>query len=55
MIQQEPELIRGMVRAALRGLEDTIADPEEAFEISKSYVEGLAEADEDLQKELSKI
>ncbi len=54
-IQQEPELIQGMVRAALRGLEDTIADPDEAFEISKSYVEGLAEADDEVQKEILAI
>ena len=54
-IQQEPELIRRMVRAAIRGLQDTIADPEEAFEISKSYVEGLAEADEEVQKEILAI
>jgi NitT/TauT family transport system substrate-binding protein len=54
-IQQEPELIRGMVRAALKGLQDTIADPDEAYEISKSYVEGLAEADETIQKEILAI
>lgn len=44
-IEGRPELVRGMVRAFLRGLEDTIANPDEAFEISKKYVESLANAD----------
>ncbi len=51
-IQDHPELIRGMIRAARRGLQDTIADPNEAYEISKAYVEGLADADESVQKEV---
>jgi NitT/TauT family transport system substrate-binding protein len=38
---QEPETVRGFVRATLRGLADTLADPAAAFEISKEYVEGL--------------
>ena len=33
--------------AFLRGLEDAIADPDEAYEISKNYVESLALADAD--------
>jgi NitT/TauT family transport system substrate-binding protein len=45
-IAEQPELVRGMVRAMLRGLQDTIANPDEAFEISKKYVETLANADE---------
>jgi NitT/TauT family transport system substrate-binding protein len=54
-IQDEPELIQAMVRAALRGLQDTIADPDEAYEISKAFVEGLAEADVNVQKEILAI
>jgi NitT/TauT family transport system substrate-binding protein len=42
----------GMVRAFLRGLEDTIANPDEAYEISKKYIENLAETDEAVQKEV---
>ncbi len=38
---QDPELIRRMVQAILKGIADTTADPDEAFEISKKYVEGL--------------
>lgn len=37
-IAQRPELVQGMVRAALKGLRDTIQDPEGAFEICLKYV-----------------
>lgn len=40
-IAQDPQLVEGFIRATLRGLADTLADPEEAYEISKKYVEGL--------------
>lgn len=38
---ENPQLVRGFVHALLRGLQDTVADPDGAFEISKGYVEGL--------------
>lgn len=40
-IANNPELVQGFVRATLRGLADTLANPEEAYEISKKFVEGL--------------
>ncbi|UCC50954.1 MAG: ABC transporter substrate-binding protein [Anaerolineaceae bacterium] len=40
-VQNDPELIEGFTRAMLRGLADTLADPDEAYETSKKYVEGL--------------
>ena len=40
-IAENPELVERFVRATLRGLADTLADPAEAYEISKKYVEGL--------------
>jgi len=40
-IAGEPELVRGMVRALARGIADTLASPDEAFEISRRYVETL--------------
>ncbi len=41
VIAQEPELVEGFVRALRRGLADTLANPAEAYEISKKFVEGL--------------
>lgn len=39
---ERPELVRGMVRAALRGLAYTLDHPDEAFEISRQHVPELA-------------
>jgi NitT/TauT family transport system substrate-binding protein len=41
IVRERPELVRGFVRAFLRGLNDTLADPDAAFEICVPYVEGL--------------
>lgn len=49
-IRDNPDLVRRMVLAFSRGLEDTINDPDKAFDISKKYVEGLAEADQIVQR-----
>ncbi len=44
-IAEKPELVRGMIRAILRAVEDTVADPDAAYTICRKYVEGLAEND----------
>jgi len=51
-IDERPDLVRGMVRAFLRGLEDTLNDPDAAFEICKQYVEGLDQADQAVQRQV---
>ena len=51
-IQQNPDLVRRMVHATLRGISDAIANPDEAFRISLKYVEGLAQADEAIQRDV---
>jgi NitT/TauT family transport system substrate-binding protein len=51
-IEESPDLVRRMVQALLQGLGDTIADPDEAYELSKAHVPNLAEADEAVQKEV---
>ncbi len=40
-IRNNPDMVAAFVRATLRGLSDAISDPEEAYEISKLFVEGL--------------
>lgn len=54
-IKDHPELVRGLVAAALRGMADTLANPDEAVEISKKYVETLAAADAATQATARKV
>ncbi len=51
-IAQRPDLVAAMVRASLRGLADTLADPDAAYEICKKYVEGLEQADQAVQRQV---
>jgi NitT/TauT family transport system substrate-binding protein len=51
-IARDPDLVRRMVSATLQGITDTIAHPDEAYEISKKFVENLAQADELVQKQV---
>jgi NitT/TauT family transport system substrate-binding protein len=51
-IAENPDLVSRMVEVLLRGLADTIANPDEAYEMSKAHVPNLAEADEAVQKEV---
>jgi len=44
-ITGQPDLVRGMIRAILRGVDDAIADPDETYRICRKYIEGLAEED----------
>lgn len=43
LLEENPELVRAFLRAFLRGLSDTLADPDAAFDICRRYVEGLDE------------
>jgi len=40
-IKEKPELVRGFVRALLHGIQDTIANPDAAFQICTQYVDKL--------------
>ncbi len=53
-IQENPQLVRGFVRALLRGVQDAIADPELAFNTSKKFVDGLGSdaTKDDIQKQV---
>ena len=51
-ISDHPEQVQAFNKALLQGIIDAAQDPEEAYDISKKYVENLEEADVDLQKEI---
>ncbi|MCB0102417.1 MAG: ABC transporter substrate-binding protein [Anaerolineales bacterium] len=51
-IEDDPELVRSMTRALARGIEDTIANPDEAYEISLKYVENLKDQDKTVQMQV---
>lgn len=53
-IKNEPELMHGMARALARGIEDAIANPDEAYEISLKFVENLKDQDKDVQMQVLK-
>jgi len=48
-IRENPDLVRRMVQATLRGVKYTVTYPEDAYEDSEDYVEGLPAMDEHLR------
>lgn len=52
VLKENPDLVRAFNRAFLRGLQDTLANPDEAYEICKKFVENLSQADESVQKQV---
>ncbi|MBI5931426.1 MAG: ABC transporter substrate-binding protein [Chloroflexi bacterium] len=51
-LRNNPELVRKMIRAIRRGIEDTIADPQAAFDISLKYVTDLPEDQHATQRQV---
>jgi NitT/TauT family transport system substrate-binding protein len=51
-IRQDPELVRRMATALVKGLQAALANPDEAYTICKKYVANLANADETVQKQV---
>jgi NitT/TauT family transport system substrate-binding protein len=49
-IEGDPELVRAMVRALLRGLRDTLEDPDETFAICRKYVPEIDDDSAPLQR-----
>jgi NitT/TauT family transport system substrate-binding protein len=52
VIAEDPELVRSFVEAFLKGLKDTIEDPDEAFMLSESYIPNFADLDAIVQKKV---
>jgi NitT/TauT family transport system substrate-binding protein len=52
VIAEDPDLVRAFVGAFLQGLADTIANPEEAFELSTSHIPNFADLDANVQKQV---
>jgi NitT/TauT family transport system substrate-binding protein len=52
VIQENPDLVRAFVGAFLKGLADTIADPDEAFQLSETHIPGFADLDANVQKKI---
>ncbi len=50
LIRDNPDLVRRMVRASLRGLEYTIAHPDEAFAIARQFVPEITDDDAPVQR-----
>lgn len=40
-LQSEPDVVRGFVQATIMGLKDVIANPAQAVQVSKNYVQGM--------------
>ena len=52
VIAEDPELVRAVVGAFLKGLEDTMANPDESFALSKAYIPNSGDLDADVQKQV---
>ncbi len=52
VIKENPDLVRVFVGAFLKGLQDTIANPDEAFHLSESYIPNFSQLDANVQKQI---
>jgi NitT/TauT family transport system substrate-binding protein len=52
IIAENPDLVRAFVGAFLKGLGDTIANPDEAFELSEAHIPNFADLDANVQMEV---
>jgi NitT/TauT family transport system substrate-binding protein len=51
-LQEDPDLVRRMVKALVGALDATVSDPELAFDVSREYVEGITNENEELQRQV---
>ena len=52
VIQENPELVHAFIGAFLKGLADTIANPEEAYQLSEKYIPNFSDLDKDVQMQI---
>lgn len=52
VVAENPALVRAFVGAFLKGLKDTIANPEEAFQLSEPHIPNFSELDAAVQKQV---
>jgi len=52
VITENPELVRAFVGAFLKGLKDTLANPDEAFKLSEVHIPNFADMDAKVQKQV---
>jgi len=53
-IKEDPELVRRMVSATLKGIQYAVENPDEAFQACFKFVEGLEDADQQVQFDVMK-
>lgn len=51
-LKENPALVKAMVAATLKGIQYTANHPEDAYAISKKYVENLGQSDQDIQMQV---
>ena len=51
-LEENPDLVRRMVTATMKSIQFAVENPEEAYQHCFKYVEGLEDADQEVQKEV---
>jgi len=51
-IAENPDLVRRMVSVIVKGLKDTMANPDEAYKLSKKHIPDLTDADQPVQMQV---
>lgn len=52
IIKENPDLVRAFVGAFLKGLKDTIENPDEAFQLSEAHIPNFSQLDANVQKQI---
>ncbi len=55
VIAENPNLVRAFIGTFLKGLSDTLANPDEAFRLSASYIPNFADLDSEVQKQVLNV